>query len=128
MSPRTYTVVSARSFCPHSDYCPLVCDLTLTFLKANVVVFIYLPVARLLCSVIAVTTREPRPSSSAGALPLFGLLPIRVTDEASKRAVHAFACRDEPMPLAVDCSPNTKRGSFLVLVVLRPGQTSLSVC
>jgi len=61
------------------------------------------------------------------AVPLFGLLRIRVTDEASKRAVHAFACRDEPMPLAVDCSPNTKRRSFLVLC-LRPGQTPLSVC
>ena len=48
-------------------------------------------------------------------------------DEASKRAVHAFGCRDEPMPLAVDCSPNTKRRSFLVLC-LRPGQTPLSVC
>ena len=61
------------------------------------------------------------------AVPLFGLLRIRVTDEASKRAVHAFACRDEPMPLAVDGSPNTKRRSFLVLC-LRPGQTPLSVC
>jgi len=61
------------------------------------------------------------------AVPLFGLLRIRVTDEASKRAVHAFACRDEPMPLAVDCSPNTKRRSFLVLC-LRLGQTPLSVC
>ena len=61
------------------------------------------------------------------AMPLFGLLRIRVSDEASKRAVHAFACRDESMPLAVDCSPNTKRRSFLVLC-LRPGQTPLSVC
>src|SRR5689334_13009432 len=64
---------------------------------------------------------------SAGAMPLFGLRRIRVTDKASKRAVHAFGCRDEPMPLAVDCSPNTKRRSFLVLCV-RPGQTPLSVC
>ena len=61
------------------------------------------------------------------AVPLFGLLRIRVTDEASKRAVHAFACRAEPMPLAVDCSRNTKRRSFLVLCP-RPGQTPLSVC
>ena len=63
-------------------------------------------------------------SHLAGTMPLFGLRPIRVTDEASKRVVHVFACRDEPMPLAVDCSPNAKRRSFLVLC-LRPGQTPL---
>jgi hypothetical protein len=34
---------------------------------------------------------------------------------------------DEPMPLAVDCSPNTKRRSLSVLC-LRPRQTPLSVC
>jgi len=61
------------------------------------------------------------------AVPLFGLLRIRVTDEASKGAVHAFACRDEPVPLAVDCSPNAERRGFLVLC-LRPGQTPLSLC
>src|SRR5689334_5430503 len=65
--------------------------------------------------------------SLAAAVPLFGLLRIRLTDEAGKRAVHAFVCRDEPMPLAVDCSPNTKRRSFSVLS-LRSGQTPLSVC
>ena len=61
------------------------------------------------------------------AVPLFGLLRIRVTDEASKRAVNAFACRDEPMPLAVDCSPNMKRRNLLVLS-LRLGQTPRSIC
>ena len=65
--------------------------------------------------------------SLAAAVPLFGLLRIHVTDEASKRAVHAFACRDETTPLVVDCSPNTKRRSFFVLC-LRPGQTPLSAC
>ena len=39
----------------------------------------------------------------------------RVTDKASKRAIHAFGCRDEQMPLAVNCYPNTKRRSVLVL-------------
>ena len=66
-------------------------------------------------------------SLAAACVPLSGLLRIRVTDEASKRAVYVFACRAEPMPLAVNCSPNTKRRSFLVLC-LRPGQTPLSVC
>jgi len=61
------------------------------------------------------------------AVLLFGLLRICVTNKASKRAVHAFACRHEPMPLAVDCSPNTKRRRLLVLG-LRPRQTPLNVC
>ena len=65
--------------------------------------------------------------SLAAAMPVFGLLRIRVTDEASKCAVHAFACRDEPMPLVLDCSSDAKCRIVLVLG-LRPGQAPLDIC
>jgi hypothetical protein len=61
------------------------------------------------------------------AVLLFGLLRMRLIKEASKRAVHAFACRDEPMPLVFYCSPDAKCRIVLVLG-LRPGRTPLDIC
>src|SRR6266550_5591831 len=65
-------------------------------------------------------------ASSLLALRLFELpRSRRVTNQPAKRAVYAFACRDQFTPFVADCSLNTRCRSNLVLC-LRPARPAFN--